>query len=285
MSKTAMPVTGVSLAAEAHRTWNNVDVDPITLRVIGGALDSMASSAGVAQLGRKVSSSAAVWFWLSVEAGSDDVAVVHAPRANRRNAREDRNMVTGRRQGPPMEQPRSSRETQMGSSKLRHGAGLATRLNPPAMLRARGNRLSTATRPLTPRGGDVYGARGTRKMQIAPPQYVGAAPVAEPRLSLEELAQLRMALLRVELEKGVISPDERAKVLAQHGLDVASERLESAAWSARFRADRFVFADYMQLFTSLRAREDEAETVAKRLSAARAAEKARAPVPAPPFQG
>lgn len=131
----------------------------------------------------------------------------------------------------------------------------------------------------------MYGARGTRKMQIAPPQYVGAAPVAEPRLSLEELAELRMALLRVELEKGVVSPDERAKVLAQHGLDVSSERLESAAWSARFRADRFVFADYMQLFTSLRAREVESETVAKRLSAARAAEKARAPVPAPPFRG
>jgi N-methylhydantoinase B/oxoprolinase/acetone carboxylase alpha subunit len=37
-----MPPTGVSLAGEAVRTWNDVDVDPITLRVIGGALNSMA---------------------------------------------------------------------------------------------------------------------------------------------------------------------------------------------------------------------------------------------------
>jgi N-methylhydantoinase B/oxoprolinase/acetone carboxylase alpha subunit len=37
-----MPLTGVSLAGEANRTWNDVDVDPITLRVIGGALNSMA---------------------------------------------------------------------------------------------------------------------------------------------------------------------------------------------------------------------------------------------------
>jgi N-methylhydantoinase B/oxoprolinase/acetone carboxylase alpha subunit len=37
-----MPTTGVSLAGEATRTWNDVDVDPITLRVIGGALNSMA---------------------------------------------------------------------------------------------------------------------------------------------------------------------------------------------------------------------------------------------------
>ncbi len=42
MTKTLMPRTGVSLAAEARRTWNDVEVDPITLRVIGGALDSMA---------------------------------------------------------------------------------------------------------------------------------------------------------------------------------------------------------------------------------------------------
>lgn len=42
MSKTPMPRSGVSLAGEATRTWNDVDVDPITLRVIGGALDSMA---------------------------------------------------------------------------------------------------------------------------------------------------------------------------------------------------------------------------------------------------
>jgi N-methylhydantoinase B len=42
MSKTPMPRTGVSLAGEATRTWNDVEVDPITLRVIGGALDSMA---------------------------------------------------------------------------------------------------------------------------------------------------------------------------------------------------------------------------------------------------
>lgn len=131
----------------------------------------------------------------------------------------------------------------------------------------------------------MYGARGTRKMQIAPPEYVGAAPVAEPRLTLEELAQLRVALVRIESEKGVVSPEERARVLAQHGLDPSSERLESAAWSARFRADRFVFADYMQLYTSLRASVDETEAVAKRLSAARAAERARVQVPAPPFQG
>jgi N-methylhydantoinase B/oxoprolinase/acetone carboxylase alpha subunit len=37
-----LPPTGVSLAGEAVRTWNDVDVDPITLRVIGGALNSMA---------------------------------------------------------------------------------------------------------------------------------------------------------------------------------------------------------------------------------------------------
>jgi N-methylhydantoinase B/oxoprolinase/acetone carboxylase alpha subunit len=37
-----MPTTGVSLAGEATRTWKDVDVDPITLRVIGGALNSMA---------------------------------------------------------------------------------------------------------------------------------------------------------------------------------------------------------------------------------------------------
>ncbi|NMH96846.1 hydantoinase B/oxoprolinase family protein [Pseudonocardia acidicola] len=37
-----LPPTGVSLAGEATRTWNDVDVDPITLRVIGGALNSMA---------------------------------------------------------------------------------------------------------------------------------------------------------------------------------------------------------------------------------------------------
>lgn len=37
-----LPPTGVSLAGEASRTWNDVDVDPITLRVIGGALNSMA---------------------------------------------------------------------------------------------------------------------------------------------------------------------------------------------------------------------------------------------------
>ncbi len=42
MSKTLMPKTGVSLAGESHRTWNDVEVDPITLRVIGGALQSMA---------------------------------------------------------------------------------------------------------------------------------------------------------------------------------------------------------------------------------------------------
>jgi N-methylhydantoinase B len=37
-----LPPTGVSLAGEAVRTWNDVEVDPITLRVIGGALNSMA---------------------------------------------------------------------------------------------------------------------------------------------------------------------------------------------------------------------------------------------------
>jgi N-methylhydantoinase B/oxoprolinase/acetone carboxylase alpha subunit len=37
-----LPTTGVSLAGEATRTWNDVEVDPITLRVIGGALNSMA---------------------------------------------------------------------------------------------------------------------------------------------------------------------------------------------------------------------------------------------------
>ena len=42
MSKTVMPTTGVSLAGESTRTWNDVEVDPITLRVIGGALDSAA---------------------------------------------------------------------------------------------------------------------------------------------------------------------------------------------------------------------------------------------------
>ncbi len=42
MAKTLMPTDGVSLAAEANRTWNTVEVDPITLRVIGGALNSMA---------------------------------------------------------------------------------------------------------------------------------------------------------------------------------------------------------------------------------------------------
>ncbi|MCD9197754.1 hydantoinase B/oxoprolinase family protein [Aeromicrobium wangtongii] len=42
MSKDVMPTTGVSLAGEATRTWNDVEVDPITLRVIGGALDSTA---------------------------------------------------------------------------------------------------------------------------------------------------------------------------------------------------------------------------------------------------
>lgn len=43
MSETTMPKTGVSLAPEVpHRSWNSVEVDPITLRVIGGALDSMA---------------------------------------------------------------------------------------------------------------------------------------------------------------------------------------------------------------------------------------------------
>lgn len=42
MSKNVMPTTGVSLAGESTRTWNDVDVDPITLRVIGGALDSTA---------------------------------------------------------------------------------------------------------------------------------------------------------------------------------------------------------------------------------------------------
>ena len=42
MAKALMPTDGVSLAAEANRTWNTVEVDPITLRVIGGALNSMA---------------------------------------------------------------------------------------------------------------------------------------------------------------------------------------------------------------------------------------------------
>lgn len=42
MSKALMPTTGVSLAGESTRTWNDVEVDPITLRVIGGALQSMA---------------------------------------------------------------------------------------------------------------------------------------------------------------------------------------------------------------------------------------------------
>ncbi|WP_040795171.1 hydantoinase B/oxoprolinase family protein [Nocardia higoensis] len=42
MSKALMPKTGVSLAGESTRTWNDVEVDPITLRVIGGALQSMA---------------------------------------------------------------------------------------------------------------------------------------------------------------------------------------------------------------------------------------------------
>ena len=42
MSKTLMPRTGVSLAAETVRTWRDVALDPITLRVIGGALNSMA---------------------------------------------------------------------------------------------------------------------------------------------------------------------------------------------------------------------------------------------------
>lgn len=37
-----LPPTGVSLDGEAVRTWNDVEVDPITLRVIGGALNSMA---------------------------------------------------------------------------------------------------------------------------------------------------------------------------------------------------------------------------------------------------
>lgn len=37
-----MPTTGISLAGEAVRTWKDVEVDPITLRVIGGALNSMA---------------------------------------------------------------------------------------------------------------------------------------------------------------------------------------------------------------------------------------------------
>jgi N-methylhydantoinase B/oxoprolinase/acetone carboxylase alpha subunit len=33
---------GTSLAGEVERTWNQVDVDPITLRVVGGALDAIA---------------------------------------------------------------------------------------------------------------------------------------------------------------------------------------------------------------------------------------------------
>lgn len=37
-----MPTTGVSLAGEATRTWTDVELDPITLRVIGSALNSMA---------------------------------------------------------------------------------------------------------------------------------------------------------------------------------------------------------------------------------------------------
>lgn len=42
MTKLAMPRRGVSLSPEPIRSWNDVEVDPITLRVIGGALDSMA---------------------------------------------------------------------------------------------------------------------------------------------------------------------------------------------------------------------------------------------------
>ncbi|WP_084480817.1 hydantoinase B/oxoprolinase family protein [Nocardia grenadensis] len=42
MAKSLMPREGVSLAGTATRTWNTVEVDPITLRVIGGALNSMA---------------------------------------------------------------------------------------------------------------------------------------------------------------------------------------------------------------------------------------------------
>lgn len=116
---------------------------------------------------------------------------------------------------------------------------------------------------------------------MVPPQYVGVAPAAAPttNLSLEDFAAMRAALVRVESSNGIVSEADRARILAPYGLDAASEKAESAGWSARFKADRFLFADYMQIFARLRADDGDDAALARRLSAARAAEQKVRPSP------
>ena len=151
------------------------------------------------------------------------------------------------------------------------------------MLRPRGNRLSTATRPLAPRGADGYG-RSTRKLPT-PPQYVGLAPAVATRLRVEDYAKMKAALVDAEVTNGVVSDEARAAILAPFGLDAEGERAEAAAWNARFKEDRFAFADYMQTFTRLRAEAEATGATARRVSAVKAAERARQQARVPPCLG
>lgn len=72
-----------------------------------------------------------------------------------------------------------------------------------------------------------------------------SAPRA-PRLTLMEYAALRADVL-------VSSEESRAEVYALFGFTEADDAAESAAWNARFTADRELFQRYMQLFSYLRA--------------------------------
>ena len=51
----------------------------------------------------------------------------------------------------------------------------------------------------------------------------------------------------------VSSEESRAEVYALFGFTEADDAAESAAWNARFTADRELFQRYMQLFSYLRA--------------------------------
>jgi hypothetical protein len=94
------------------------------------------------------------------------------------------------------------------------------------------------------RGGDTIMRPGLSPMD--PDGLPAPVHFQEPRLALMQYAALRAEILG--------SPEGmRGAVYARYNLTEPDDAAESAAWNARFSADRALFAQYMQVFSYFRA--------------------------------
>jgi hypothetical protein len=85
------------------------------------------------------------------------------------------------------------------------------------------------------------------------PSYAPAPPLpVEPQLSVQQYASLRAECMAAR-------PDMLSGLLAQYGLDEATDTVEADAWRRRFAQDAPLFATYKRLFQQFRKSPSSAE--------------------------